>query len=186
MKFEADIIEFFQNNTSIGFIKLFQFLTLLGGLLGALIVFFILFFKKRSLSYAFLITFIIASIFNKVLKAIIMRDRPFEVYDYIENYGNEGGYSMPSGHSLSAAIFASFIFYLIIISSRQKSTKILGGISCFLFVVLIALSRMVLGVHFLTDTLAGIIVGILFAIIGIIIYNYIIRKLRLNIKRSKE
>ena len=176
MKFEADIIEFLQTNASVGFIRLFQIITLFGSILGAIIVFFILFFKKRSFSYAFLITFIVASVINKILKAIIMRDRPFVTYETIINYGDASGYSMPSGHSLSAGVFATFIFYLILTSSKHLSTKILGGISCTLFAVLVAFSRMVLGVHYLTDTIVGIILGILFAIIGIIIYNNIVKK----------
>ena len=184
MKFEADIIEFLQANASVGFIKLFQIITLFGSILGALVVFVILFIKKRSLSYAFVVTFVFATIINKILKSIIMRDRPFESYQTIMNYGDAGGYSMPSGHSLSAGLYATFIFYLILISSKNLWTKILGGISCFLFTVLIAFSRMVLGVHYLTDTITGIILGILFAIIAIIIYNNIVKKKIKNFKRD--
>ena len=114
MKFEADIIEFLQTNASVGFIRLFQIITLFGSILGAIIVFVILFFKKRSFSYAFLITFIVASVINKILKAIIMRDRPFVTYETIINYGDASGYSMPSGHSLSAGVFAPFLFCLFL------------------------------------------------------------------------
>ena len=45
-----------------------------------------------------------------------------------------------------------------------------------LFCLLIALSRMVLGVHYLTDTLAGIIIGIIFAIGIILLYNMLRKK----------
>ncbi len=186
MKFEADIIEFLQANASVGFIKLFQFITLFGSLLGAFIVFFILFFTKRNLSYAFLATYIVAVVFNKVLKAIIMRDRPFETYDTIANYDDVSGYSMPSGHSQSAGVLATFIFYLILTVSTKKSTKILGFISCLLYVVLIAFSRMVLGAHYLSDTIVGIMVGILFAIFGILIYNKVIKKKKDKSIRLRE
>ena len=40
----------------------------------------------------------------------------------------------------------------------------------------IMLSRLVLGVHFLTDTIVGMIEGILLAIIAILLYNYYKKK----------
>lgn len=184
MKFEADIINFLQTNASIGWITLFQLITTLGSYLGFLIVFCILFFKNRKLSYTFVATFIVASVFNHFLKAVIMRDRPFVTYPSIINYGGEDGYSMPSGHSMCGALFATFIFYLILKSHSTKGTKALGGICCALFAILIAYSRMVLGVHYLTDTIAGIFEGILFAIIGIYVYNLIVKKSKKNAKED--
>ena len=173
---EADIIRFLQANASIGWISLFQFITLFGSYLGFIIVFAILFIRQRKLSYAFAITFVLSSLINQVLKAIIMRDRPFVTNNDIINYGDEDGYSMPSGHSLCGGLFATFIFYHILSTCKLKSTKIIGGIFCVIFPFMIAYSRMVLGAHYLSDTLVGTALGVIFAIIGIVIYRIVTKQ----------
>ncbi len=178
--FEVNIIEFLQTNASIGWLSLFQFITTLGSYLGLFIVFAILFVRQRKLSFAFAVTFIIASVSNQLLKLIIARDRPFVNNPQIINYGGEDGYSMPSGHSLNSAVIATFLFYSILTTSKYKTTKILGGTFCVLFPFLIAYSRMVLGVHYLSDTLVGITLGVFFAIIGILIYKRILKWLEKN------
>lgn len=176
MLFEAQIIRFLQLNTGIGFISFFQAITLLGGIIGAFITFIILFFSDRKLSIVFIIAFILASIINYILKITIARSRPFEIYPDIINYGNEDGYSMPSGHSMSAGLFVTFLFYINIKSTSSKITKSLCGIFLILILGTIMLSRLVLGVHFLTDTIVGMIEGILLAIIAILLYNYYKKK----------
>ncbi len=175
-EFETNLIEFLQTNASIGWISLFQFITMLGSYLGFIIVFAILFIKQRKLSYVFAVTFVVASVFNQLLKLIIARDRPFVNNPQILNYGGESGYSMPSGHSLCGGLFATFLFYNILTTSKYKTTKILGGIFCVLFPFLIAYSRMVLGVHYLSDTLVGIALGVIFAVLGIYLYRYYMKR----------
>lgn len=176
MDFEVKLIEFLQANASVGWITFFQIVSMFGSYLGFFIVFVLLFIKKRKLSYAFAIAFIVASVINYILKQIIARDRPFVNNEVILNLDNESGFSMPSGHSMCAGLFATFLFYLIIKSSQKRMTKILGGIAVSLFPILIALSRMVLGAHYLSDTIVGIIIGIIFAIISIMLYNIVMKK----------
>lgn len=184
MEFEAKIIEFLQTNATTGWITFFECITMLGGYLGFFLVFVLLFFKRRSLAYAFAITFALASIVNYLLKIIIGRPRPFDSFPSIKNLGEEDGFSMPSGHSLCAGLFATFLFYLTIKSAKNKSTKVCACIAICLFPPLIALSRMVLGVHYLTDTILGIFLGIIFALIGIFIYNVVAKRIKIN-QRNK-
>lgn len=176
MKFEASIIEFLQGNIGAGWITVFQIITMLGSYLGIFITFLILFIKNKKLSAVFLVTVVFALIFNSLLKMIVCRNRPFDDYSTILNYGNEDGYSFPSGHCVCAGVISMFLFYSILTSTKRMSTKILAGIDGLLFCLLIALSRMVLGVHYLTDTLAGIIIGIIFAIGIILLYNMLRKK----------
>lgn len=176
MGFEYDIIKFLQANATPNWVTFFQLVTMLGSYLGFLITFIIVFAKNKKLSIALAITFMVASLINHVLKSIVGRTRPFDTYADIVNYGNEDGFSFPSGHSLCAGIFATYLFYTLICSTKNKWTRVLGSISIILVAMLIALSRMVLGVHYLTDTIAGIFFGILFAFIGILLYNILVKK----------
>lgn len=178
MGFEYDIIRFLQANASTEWITFFQIVTMLGSYLGFLITFFIIFAKNKKLTFALIATFVIGSVINHILKALVSRSRPFDTYSDIINYGNEDGFSFPSGHSLCAGMFATYLFYILLKSTKNRWTIALGGISISLITMLIALSRMVLGVHYLTDTIMGIFLGILFAFIGILLYNYIDKKIK--------
>lgn len=182
MDVELKIIEFLQANISPGWITFFQFVTMFGSYLGFFITFIILYIKKRNLSYALAIAFVVSSIINHFLKLIIAKDRPFVNNEQIKNYGNEDGYSMPSGHSLCAGIFATYLFYFILQTYKKLSYRICGGIFLSLFAILIAFSRMVLGVHYLSDVFLGLILGILFAIISILLYNLTIKSFKRKLK----
>lgn len=187
MKYEADIINFLQCNASTGWITFFQIITLFGSYLGFLISFIIIFIKNKKLGVFFAFTFAIGSILNHLIKHIICRDRPFITYDFIENYGNEDGYSFPSGHSVCGGMFATFLIYHLFMQTKDKWSRSFGVISLVLFSCLIGFSRLILGAHYLTDVIAGIILGIIFAIIGIWLYNTCERKLpRCKRKGHKE
>ena len=64
-----------------------------------------------------------------------------------------GEYSFPSGHTLHAFTAATMIFL-----HHKKA-----GVACLILAVLIAYSRMYLFVHFPTDVLAGMLLGIVVA-----------------------
>ena len=171
MIFEQNIIEFLQGNLSPTWVSFFMLLTYFGSFIGFIITFFITLRKDFRFTFSFVLIFISAHILNRILKIIIARERPFQVNTNIINFGKEDGYSFPSGHSLSAGIYATFLIYMIIKSKFNRIDKILGAFTVVLFLFAVMLSRMVLGVHFLTDVIVGAIVGIMFAIISILVYN---------------
>ena len=175
MSFEADLIRFLQTNASNGWITFFQVVTMLGSYLGFLIAFVIIFFKNKSLGIAFALTFAFGCVANFALKLLIARKRPFDEYSFIQNLGGEDGFSMPSGHSVCAGMFATFLIYLLFSQTKNTSTRVWGTICLSLFPVLIGFSRIILGVHYLSDVIVGIILGIIFAILGIWLYNRVIK-----------
>ena len=171
MEFEADIIKFLQANAGSGWITFFQIITMFGSYLGFLIAFIIIFIRNRKLSYWLAITFAVGSVINFALKMIIARPRPFDTYSFISNLDGEDGFSMPSGHSLCSGMFATFLIYHLWQHKKDILTRTLGTICLSFFSMLIGFSRMILGVHYLTDVIVGIIVGIMFAIVAIWVYN---------------
>lgn len=101
---------------------------------------------------------------NGILKNIFVRLRPCDINTTIQLLiPRPSGYSFPSGHTSSsfAAVTALFL---------AKEKKI--WIPALVLAILIAFSRMYLYVHFPTDILGGIAVGILSGIIG----KYLIEK----------
>jgi membrane-associated phospholipid phosphatase len=85
------------------------------------------------------------------LKALISRDRPFDTYRYIEKLSTGGDSSFPSGHTLEAFAMAAAMAWLF---SRKKIILPMYG-----WAILVAYSRMALGVHYPSDVLAGVIIG---------------------------
>jgi undecaprenyl-diphosphatase len=88
-----------------------------------------------------------------LIKAVVNRTRP----DVLRLTGFSGP-SFPSGHATAAAaVFAAFA--LLIGRGRTRRTKtVLGAVSVGA-AVLIAATRVTLGVHWLTDVLAGLCLG---------------------------
>ncbi len=186
MQFEADLITFLQGSGE-GWITFFKIVTLFASWLGFSIALAFIFFKDKKLSYLFFITFFVGLAVNIALKFIIARPRPFDSYDNILNLGNEQGYSMPSSHALCAGIIAVFICITTFKSTKSKLTRSLSIVAMLLYYALIALSRMMLGVHYLTDVITGGIVGALLALLAFLLYNIFIRKMeKKHGKNNKE
>ena len=186
MKFEADIIRLLQTNMTPTWITIFQIISLFGGYLGFILTFFVVFIKKKSLGYAFFVAYFASQLLNRALKLLVARNRPFVDYADIFNYDNEDGYSFPSGHSLGAGIFATYLVYVIICAKFSKADKVLSIIAVCLFALTIMFSRMTLGVHYLTDTIVGVIFGILFAILSILLYNVLVKKYTIKYLKNGE
>lgn len=92
-----------------------------------------------------------AVITNLVLKNWRKRPRPYDVIHELERLiGIQPDWSFPSGHT-TASFAAAEIIYLMVSKSWGKAALLLAS--------LVAYSRMYLGVHYLSDVLAGVSVG---------------------------
>ena len=90
-------------------------------------------------------------VFVTVLRKLINRKRPYEVYDIPSVFKKETvGNSMPSRHTASA----------IIISLAMLKINLYLGIAFLLISLLIALSRIFAGVHFISDVIAGAVISL--------------------------
>lgn len=104
-----------------------------------------------------------ATITMGILKAIIKAPRPFQVLKEIKGkrLTTATGYSFPSGH----ASVSSSMYSAIAIAFKKKTLSII----CAIAIVLVALSRMYLGVHWPIDVFGGITIGIT---LSFILYSY--------------
>jgi len=103
-------------------------------------------------------TLLVVALLSFTIKIIIDRERPFQVYDSIEKLSSGGSPSFPSGHTFEAFAMATAVFLLF--SSRKIRIPII------IWAFLVGYSRMALGVHYPTDVLAGMVLGI-FTAVGI-------------------
>ena len=97
----------------------------------------------------------ISVILNLGLKDVFTRPRPVAVLPLVV----EKGYSFPSGHSMAAAAFYGFLIYLLWHSGRSKRLKQAGTALLIALILLAGFSRVYLGVHYLSDVLAGFLVS---------------------------
>lgn len=127
----------------------------------ALAVIFLIFKKTRKMGLcmglALLMGFITG---NLILKNVVGRIRPYDLNPEIEILVKHlSDYSFPSGHTLASFEAATAIFI--------NNKKI--GIPALVLAFLIAISRIYLYVHYPSDVLAAIILGIGFAILSCLI-----------------
>jgi undecaprenyl-diphosphatase len=91
------------------------------------------------------------------LKHVFRRDRPPELHRLVF----EDTYSYPSGHSVFAAVFFTMLAAVLarMIPPQRKALRAATVAACLTLAVLIALSRVWLGVHYLSDVLGGLLIG---------------------------
>ncbi len=99
-------------------------------------------------------------ILNLGLKEIYARPRPAVISQLV----TERGFSFPSGHSMGAAAFYGFVIYIIFESKLSAVVKRLLTSVTLMVIALIGLSRIYLGVHYLSDIIAGYLISSLYLI----------------------
>ena len=121
-----------------------------------LIVAFIFYRKQWKMeSYLMLGNLALAGILIVTFKNIYQRPRP-EILHLVE----EKGFSFPSGHSLAVTIMVGTL--IVILSQRIKNTvwrKIVQILLSF-YIVSVLVSRIYLGVHYPSDVIASLCVGL--------------------------
>lgn len=138
-------------------IKFFTIITMLGNAGFIWVSLGLCFFiKKQTKKFGviMLTSLLIGNIIgNLFLKNLIARNRPFIQLNLVPLIEAPSGYSFPSGHSLSSFLAATVIF-----NWNKKY-----GIIAYILAILIAVSRVLLSVHYLSDILVGAILGIIIA-----------------------
>ncbi len=165
----------------------FTFFTILGTpvALGALVlvVAAVLLARGRYRWALYLVlTTTIGGIVNRLLKAYFLRERP----DLAEAIRSASGYSFPSGHAMGSTIVFGALTYLALRHFgrwRDRSAFLAIALST---VLAISLSRIYLGVHWITDVVAGIAAGLVWVIFATVAYEASRRIRKARKRRSAE
>lgn len=103
----------------------------------------------------YLLAGVVGELFYLLLKALFHRPRP----SVIERLGDAGWYSYPSGHTMLAPILWSFGFLLLARTVHHRIGRALLTTIGVVVPLLLAVSRVYLGVHYPSDVLGALLIG---------------------------
>lgn len=122
----------------------------------------LIFLKNKKTGIHIAINLGLSALVNFTIKQIIQRPRPVG-----HRIIDESGYSLPSGHSMVSMAFYGFLIYLIYKNVKNKYLKTTLIILLTLLIISIGVSRIYLGVHYVSDVLAGFLVAVAYLVIFI-------------------
>ncbi|MEG0014885.1 MAG: phosphatase PAP2 family protein [Cellulosilyticaceae bacterium] len=155
MNWEIQILQFLQEIRNPFLTSIMEAITFMAESLFIVVIIALLYWcvdKQRSLKIAWIVLF--SSVINGIVKNIVKMPRPFQrgIVTPIR-VETATSYSFPSGHTQIATSFwggAMTIF-------RDRSVVILGSV----FIILTAITRLYLGVHWPIDVIGGIVLGVI-------------------------
>ncbi len=154
---DIDILIFIQEHLRIEALNgVFKFITTLGdsGIFWVILSIILIIPKRtRIIGITSILAILIGALFtNVILKNAVGRIRPYETYEQIILLAKRAmDYSFPSGHS--CASFAAATTLMLMMKKKY-------AISFLILAILIAYSRLYLGVHYPSDVIFGVAIGI--------------------------
>ena len=165
------IQEHMRNEAFHGFWRAITFLGSAGWFWLALAVILLIPKKTRKAGFTALLSMGIGALITNVfLKNAVARIRPYDAVETIVPLvGKLSDYSFPSGHT--CASFAAAMVYLKMLPKKY-------GVPFVILAVLIAFSRLYVGVHYLTDVIGGLIIGIFSAWTAVHLMEYLRKRMK--------
>ena len=183
IKIDTSIHDWAVRERRSGATTFFTIMTIIGGPLGLAVLLTIiaatLAIKRRWRWLIYLaITAGGGALLNLELKRYFARARP----DVAEMLRRANGYSFPSGHAMGSAVAFGALAYLAFRAIRSWPAK--AAVIAFLYTLLaaVALSRVYLGVHWISDVLAGVTAGTVWVTTTTVAYETVRRIRRLRAK----
>jgi undecaprenyl-diphosphatase len=111
--------------------------------------------RAKRLALWVVTTMAVGGLLGVLLKLLVGRHRP----DLLDPVARATGFSFPSGHALNAALAAGVFVLVLLPVARGAWRWVLWG-SAIVVTLLTGLSRIVLGVHWTSDVVAGTLLGV--------------------------
>jgi undecaprenyl-diphosphatase len=186
-KLDASIHDWAVRERSTGATTFFTIMTIIGGPAGLAVLLtiigIVLAVRRR---WRWLIYLAVSagggSILNLELKRYFARARPVAA----EMLRRANGYSFPSGHAMGSAVAFGALSYLAFRAIKNWPAKTAVIAFFYTLVAAIALSRVYLGVHWISDVLAGVTVGTVWVTTTTVAYETVRRIRRMRAKAEAK
>ena len=158
MMLDNSLALFFAASRTASGTTFFRLVTTLGSeiFIALLVVATLVFLWKKGL-HRYMVPLVVgmvgstASMF--VIKYIVARPRPLGAAII------ETGYSFPSGHATASVMLYGFLLFVILREGKHTRLVMLMQALIPLLIILIGLSRLYLGVHYVSDVIGGYALG---------------------------
>lgn len=134
-----------------------RFVYFIAGLLGAIV----LYCRRGKKSVYFVLVLLSLFCINPLLKIFFAIERPVGLAPF---YPELTTYSYPSGHAANAVILFYFlprVYFVMFLSGQNTALLSLALLRIFatIGIILVAMSRIFLGVHWVSDVVGGMLLG---------------------------
>ena len=114
-------------------------------------------FVKKVMHALYVLSSVVLSAANSfAIKHLYERPRPEEAYRLI----TEDGYSFPSGHATVVTALVVSLVMVLTMTRFGRRIRHLLWVAAIAFIVFICVTRLYLGVHWVTDVIGGFSVGL--------------------------
>lgn len=112
--------------------------------------------RARLLAGWIAVTVLVAALLQQGIKAAVGRDRP-----HWQDPVDSAHYAaFPSGHAMSAAVGCGLLLWLLWRASPGPAVRSAAVVAACVSVVGVSFTRVYLGVHWLSDVVAGVALGV--------------------------
>lgn len=128
-------------------------------------IFFYMINKKRE-AFFYALNILGIALISEGLKFVIKRPRPEGKW-----LVQIGGYSFPSGHAVIPMFSALLIIFFILSNFRKRVLAHILSICILIYCSLIGLSRVYVGVHYISDVIGGWMIAFIWAFVVLLFYT---------------
>ncbi|MHA6513680.1 diacylglycerol kinase family protein [Tessaracoccus sp. Z1128] len=112
--------------------------------------------RFRAMARAIAIAVVLAVTGTALLKITVGRDRPASPWDYLVS---SDPMSYPSAHTVGATVAAMLVAVLATTTRRPRRVRVAAHVLGAAAVAVVAADRLLLGAHFVTDVVGGVLFG---------------------------
>lgn len=165
IEFDANIADLLSGNSFLQVFRIFGEQNFI--IIVALILMLLLAFHKNNYRGMLFVLFSVGggNLLNKLFKEWIQRERP-------EFPNQVDGFSFPSGNAMVGLLYLFTFAYFLSESVSSKITRYLIWFGAVILTILVGLSRVAANAHYISDVLAGWMIGYTFFIIVTIWYEW--------------